>query len=40
MVRFGDFISFFLKFPMKMKKIGLTKTKLFHFQRIFKNGGG
>ena len=22
------------------KKIGLTETKLFHFHRIFKNGGG
>ena len=24
---------------MKMKKFGLTETKLFHFHRIFKNGG-
>ena len=30
----------FLKYPIKMKLFGLTKTKLFHFQRIFKNGGG
>ena len=34
-VRFADFILFFL---MKMKQFGLTETKLFHFQRIFKNG--
>ena len=25
---------------MKMTQFGLTKTKLFHFHRIFKNGGG
>ena len=25
---------------MKMKQFGLTETKLFHFHRIFKNGGG
>ena len=25
---------------MKMKKFGLTETKLFHFHRIFKNGNG
>ena len=24
---------------MEMKKIGLTETNLFHFHRIFKNGG-
>ena len=23
-----------------MKSFGLTETKLFHFHRIFKNGGG
>ena len=28
------------KYPMKMKKLGLTETKLFHFHRIFINGGG
>ena len=27
----------FLKYPMKMKKFGLTESKLFHFHRIFKN---
>ena len=27
----------FLKYPMKMKKFGLSETKLFHFHRIFKN---
>ena len=37
-VRFSDFISFFLKYPMKMKWLGLTETKLFHFYRIFKDG--
>ena len=36
-VRFADFISFFLNYPMEF---GLIKTKLFHFHRIFKNGGG
>ena len=31
----------FLNYPMEMKKkIGLTEAKLFHFHRIFKNGGG
>ena len=25
---------------MKMKYFGLTETKLLHFHRIFKNGGG
>ena len=25
---------------MKMKSFGLTETKLFHFHRIFKEGGG
>ena len=25
---------------MKMKSFGVTETKLFHFHRIFKNGGG
>ena len=25
---------------MKMKKFGLVETKLFHFHRILKNGGG
>ena len=29
-IRFADFRSFFLN---------ITETKLFHFQRIFKNGG-
>ena len=29
-----------LTYPMKMKFFGLTETKLFHFHRIFKNGGG
>ena len=24
---------------MEMKKFGLNETKLFHFHRIFKNGG-
>ena len=28
-----------IKYPMKMKKFGLTETKLFHFNGIFKNGG-
>ena len=28
----------FPKYPMKMK-FGLSETKLFHFHRIFKNGG-
>ena len=27
-VRFADFISFFLKYSMKMKSFGLTGTKL------------
>ena len=30
----------FLKYPMKMKQFGLTETKLFHFHRILKTGGG
>ena len=38
-VRFADFISVFLKYPMEMKKFGLTETKLFHFHRIFKKLG-
>ena len=29
----------FLKYHMKMKYFGLTETKSFHFNRIFKNGG-
>ena len=33
-------LSHFRKHPMKMKYFGLTETKLFHFRRIFKNGGG
>ena len=33
------FYLIFLKYPMKMKKFGLTETKLFHFHTIFKNGG-
>ena len=37
-VRFADFISFFLKYLMKIK-FDLTVTKLFHFHRILKNGG-
>ena len=37
-IRFADFLIF-LKYPMKMKQFGLTETKLFHFHRIFKNGG-
>ena len=35
----ADIISFFFKYPMKMKQFGLTETKLFHFHRISKNGG-
>ena len=39
-VCFADFISFLVnKYPMKMEKFGLIETKLFHFHRIFKNGG-
>ena len=38
-IRFADFILFSFKYPMKMKQFGLTETKLFHFHRIFKNGG-
>ena len=38
--RFADFISFFLKYPMKMKYFCLSETKLFHFHRIFENWGG
>ena len=34
------FYLVFLKYPIKMKYFGLTKTKLFHFQRIVKNGVG
>ena len=34
------FYIVFLKYPMKMKYFGLTESKLFHFHRIFKNGGG
>ena len=30
-------LSHFLKYPMKMKLFGLTESKLFHFNRIFKN---
>ena len=37
-VRFADFILFF-KYLMEMNLFGLTETKLFHFHRIFKNGG-
>ena len=37
-VRYADFISFFLKYPIKMKKIGPSETKLFHFLRIFETG--
>ena len=33
------FISFFLKYPMKMKLFGLAETILFHFHRILKNRG-
>ena len=39
-VRFADFISFFLKYPMKMNKFGLSETKLFHFHGIKKKTGG
>ena len=38
-VRFADFISFFLNILMKMKQLGLSETKLFHFHGIFKNWG-
>ena len=27
------FLSFFLKYPMKLNKNGLTETKIFHFHR-------
>ena len=38
---FADFVSLFLKIShMKMRQFGLTETKLFHFHRLFKNGGG
>ena len=37
-VRFADYLIF-LKYSMKMKYF-VTETKLFHFHRIFKNGGG
>ena len=30
----------FLKYPLKIKRFGFTETKLFHFHRIFKMGGG
>ena len=36
-VRFADFISFFIKYPVKMKQFGLTETKLFH--SLFQSGG-
>ena len=36
-VRFADFISFFIKYPVKMKQFGLTETKLFH--SMFQSGG-
>ena len=40
-VRFAYFITFFLKHPMEMKSFRLIiGTKLFHFHRIFRNGGG
>ena len=39
-VRFADFISFSLKYPIKMRQFGLTETKLFHFHRISKTGAG
>ena len=32
--RLADFI-----YRMKMKRFGLTETKLFHLHRILKNGG-
>ena len=38
--RFADFISFFLKYPMKMNKFGLSETKLFHFYVIKKKTRG
>ena len=34
------FYLIFLKYPMKMIQFGLIETKLFHFHRIFKKGGG
>ena len=37
--RFADFISFFIINPMKMKKFGISESKLFRFHGIFKNGG-
>ena len=30
----------FLKYHMKMKQFDLAETKLLHFHKIFKNGGG
>ena len=39
-VRFADFISFFLKYPMEMKLFSLIETNLFQFHRIFKKRGG
>ena len=39
-IRFANFLSFFLKYPMKVKQFGLTETKLFHFHRRCKKGGG
>ena len=39
-VRYAVFFLIFFKYPVKMKLFGLTETKLFHFYRIFKNGGG
>ena len=41
-VRGGGFSFYliFFKYPIKMKLFGLTETKLFHFHKIFKEGGG
>ena len=34
------FYLIFLRYPMKMKKIGLTESKLFHSIGYLKTGGG
>ena len=39
-VRFADIAPFFLKYPMHMNYFGLAETKLIHFHRMFKTGGG
>ena len=38
--RFADFISFFLKYPMKMKKFGLIETHLFICMGYLQTGLG